>query len=339
MKRFFDSLVPPSSGTRFPALDGLRGVACLSVMFWHLGPIQKYLPFSDGRTAVAIFFVLSAFLLYYPSVCGKTMPALEYYKRRFWRIYPAYLLAIGCYLLVGLIDVQSIPSYLTFTHAWKPKLNNTWSLGPEVQFYVMLPIFVCLFSSWRKWLLIPVALCFWRLPWMISTLDIHNWPLLGAPFFFGMMAAHIVHRQYQKVALCAPLGIILLLTLSTWNKHHVSLLSDPLGLFASIGASLSIIGLASGKGICYRLFSSRPMRFLGISGYGIFLFCGPVAALLYAVTHHLLLAIYLTPFVTVIVGAISYLYVEAPMMRLGHSLRWPTKLPAAHKSPHSQATY
>lgn len=47
--RALPTLVTPSSGTRFAALDGLRGMACLGVMFWHLPAFHHRGPAASAR--------------------------------------------------------------------------------------------------------------------------------------------------------------------------------------------------------------------------------------------------------------------------------------------------
>lgn len=85
--RVLDNLVPPSSGQRFPALDGLRGLAALAVVVHH-APIVSALPGAQlGTTAVCVFFALSAFLLYSPWVRGKVPRVGDYYRRRAFRMY------------------------------------------------------------------------------------------------------------------------------------------------------------------------------------------------------------------------------------------------------------
>ena len=87
------------------------------------------------------------------------------------------------------------------------------------------------------------------------------------------------------------------------------------GLFSSAAVACAIAGLATAeKGACYRFFASRPVRSLGVCGYGIFLFHMPLFAVL---THwwgkpaSLMVGLPLT----LAMSLASYLYIEAPAMR------------------------
>jgi peptidoglycan/LPS O-acetylase OafA/YrhL len=165
------------SSKRIPELDGVRGIAILMVLLFHLSPAidnsQHWLVNSAisaarfGGTGVDLFFVLSGFL-----ICGilvDNRSAENYFKvfyvRRIFRIVPLYfLIALTFFTLsfawhhqiinapAWLMDV-SIPrwSYLTFTqNFWMARLKSlgsavlapTWSLAVEEQFYLVFPLMV-----------------------------------------------------------------------------------------------------------------------------------------------------------------------------------------------------
>lgn len=91
---------------RFPCFDGLRALAALSIVVVHVSAYSGADGLSGFRdllqrmdAGVAIFFVLSGFLLYRPFVAahlhGRAQPATRpYLWRRFLRIYPAYLVVL-----------------------------------------------------------------------------------------------------------------------------------------------------------------------------------------------------------------------------------------------------
>jgi len=94
--------------TRYRQLDSLRGVAALFVFFSHFFLIFKIdgsLTLSlearplgvliNGHSAVMFFFVLSGFVLSLPFISNeKPLNLAEFYIKRVFRIYPAYILAI-----------------------------------------------------------------------------------------------------------------------------------------------------------------------------------------------------------------------------------------------------
>ncbi len=167
---------------RLPGLDGLRGIACLLVFFyhlrWHARPSDE-VPLALGiggfdvewllrscDIGVAIFFVLSGLLLslpYWRSIldgvpCQSTR---DYLWRRFCRIAPAYYAVLvvvylvrgGTYTLHGAMDLFLHATFLHNSadfsyHSVQPVL---WTIGLEFQFYLLLPLIMAgLAIAWRK---------------------------------------------------------------------------------------------------------------------------------------------------------------------------------------------
>ena len=156
-----DALRPPPGNPRFPLVDGLRAVAALTVLVGHtsfmsgfngngvFGPIV-----SRFDVGVALFFVISGFLLYRPFVaarftCRPAPRVLRYARRRLLRIVPAYWLALTAlavwpglrgdvfghwniyYFFLQDLQIRYIQGGIT----------ATWSLCVEVQFYALLPFY------------------------------------------------------------------------------------------------------------------------------------------------------------------------------------------------------
>jgi peptidoglycan/LPS O-acetylase OafA/YrhL len=144
---------------RFPLFDSLRAVAALSVLFFHVAFVQ------DGFTnpdlarylvqlniGVAIFFLVSGFLLYRPFVAARfadePRPALVPYAiRRVFRIVPAYwvaLLLIAIWVNLPAVLDDPLP-YFGFAQVYEQVwlVNGygvAWTLCVEVTFYAMLPV-------------------------------------------------------------------------------------------------------------------------------------------------------------------------------------------------------
>ena len=82
---------------RYLALDGLRGIAAIFVVIYHMGAIESpSYPFSSAYLAVDLFFVLSGFVLShaYDAPLARGMPVSEFMARRFARLYPAYIFGL-----------------------------------------------------------------------------------------------------------------------------------------------------------------------------------------------------------------------------------------------------
>ena len=100
----------PSGLQRTLALDGLRGLAALTVLVWHVvdrlshGTLQgdgvlTHALADSGKVAVSLFFVLSGFLLARPLLAWllgqRERPSLPRFLRaRLLRIVPAWLLIV-----------------------------------------------------------------------------------------------------------------------------------------------------------------------------------------------------------------------------------------------------
>lgn len=148
-------------GGRFPALDGVRAIAALAVVLTHVGFQTGQSITGTGRTllsrldlGVAVFFVLSGFLLHRPqaaaTLAGRALPpVVPYLWRRALRVLPGYWLAVLAALLVlpqnhG-VGAGEWVRQLTLTQVYVDGtlpvgLTQMWSLATEVTFYLALPL-------------------------------------------------------------------------------------------------------------------------------------------------------------------------------------------------------
>jgi peptidoglycan/LPS O-acetylase OafA/YrhL len=158
---------------RAAAMDGLRGVAIGLVVWFHIWLISwqsatiplpgftlSLQPLAEtGFVGVELFFFLSGFCIFYPYARGlftdKHPPDyFEFYRRRWLKIVPSYLLAIAVLIAVGWQKYDSagqglrdVAFHLIFIHNWFAATMSSidgvlWSLGVEVQFYVLFPLIV-----------------------------------------------------------------------------------------------------------------------------------------------------------------------------------------------------
>ena len=169
-------------------LDGIRAVAILAVLTFHVSP--DVLP--GGFTGVDVFFVLSGYLItsiILTALNNERFSMREFYLRRFKRLVPNLLATIfGVYFLW----VQFMPASaarqaaqhglwalfsLSNIYIWKylggywgnsaesAPLTHTWSLGVEEQFYLFYPCALVLLAKFhprrlKVWLLTAAALSF-----------------------------------------------------------------------------------------------------------------------------------------------------------------------------------
>jgi peptidoglycan/LPS O-acetylase OafA/YrhL len=152
----------PDHGSRpLRELDGLRGLAALGVFLYHAAtpavPVSRHLwrLFGVLNAGVAVFFVLSGFLIYRPFAAAnierRAAPGLVSYSiRRVLRIYPAYLVCLVITWRLKLININGPVAFLK--HAalvdiyFPPNARGgvglpvSWSLQVEVAFYVFAPL-------------------------------------------------------------------------------------------------------------------------------------------------------------------------------------------------------
>jgi peptidoglycan/LPS O-acetylase OafA/YrhL len=146
---------------RFPLLDSVRAIAALSVLVFHASFWSNITltgswaaPFlSRLDVGVAIFFVLSGFLLYRPFVRshlnGTPAPrAVAYGWRRALRILPAYWLALTVIAIVipkpDTFEAGHAVVYYGFGQIYGDLvfggISQAWTLCVEVTFYALLPL-------------------------------------------------------------------------------------------------------------------------------------------------------------------------------------------------------
>jgi peptidoglycan/LPS O-acetylase OafA/YrhL len=149
---------------RFPLVDSVRAIAALTIFAYHVtfhhGLLDEGV-LSGWRgqlnIGVAIFFVVSGFLLYRPYASARydgapPPPLLPYAARRVLRIVPAYWVALPLVaLMLGLSDVL-LPHglvYFGFLQVYDREtivggIGPAWTLCIEVTFYAALPLFAVL---------------------------------------------------------------------------------------------------------------------------------------------------------------------------------------------------
>jgi peptidoglycan/LPS O-acetylase OafA/YrhL len=157
----------PARGFHFEGFDCLRAIAALAVALTHSAFISGFNirnntwgPYTArADVGVAVFFVISGFLLYRPFVLARfrqsSGPAtLPYFRRRFLRIFPAFWLVFTVVLLVpqfhGLTwqrpSTSGLIYHYTLTHIYfrdhvLGPVQQSWTLATEIAFYAFLPLY------------------------------------------------------------------------------------------------------------------------------------------------------------------------------------------------------
>lgn len=322
-----------------PALDGLRGVAILLVIFSH-----AHVPLFGGAfLGVDLFFVLSGFLITSLLLmeCAST-GALDYwrfYRRRFLRLMPALALFLSVYVVVapllwpGLDDVTQdawvsllyLADYGIAFFDSPGTLLHMWSLSVEEHFYLVWPPLLMLLvrfspkgAVWRPVAWLYLASWLWRLLWVARGQEFYEiffrfdtrasgllaGSLLAAlviekPAFIAWLRARMPH------ALWLPLAIPLLMGLG-WDNQGAMVWGITL---VELATMVLLVAVQQRAGVVYDMLSAPALVRLGTLSYGIYLWHYPVVRYFRA-DYSWPVVVALTLLVSTVLAALSFYTIE-----------------------------
>lgn len=345
---------------RFPALDGLRAIAALMVVFFHNnGP-----EILQGWIGVQVFFVLSGFLittlmLREEDRTGK-VSFKNFYTRRVFRILPVYFFVLGL-TLVGLVIAgkfltdppgSELPLYLTFFTEFGHggPYGHAWSLGIEQKFYLLWPIlaFSAIFVGKKAGFgrragltLVLMALSLLAVPFTVSA-DPRGWPSHYFSILIGCLLAIVMHYP-RGYALVKPLtrpwvaGVVaalfvvvhlLVASASTFLDHEHNRILGTIPGFVSVCppyvlAVAIVLPALIAPGIPQWLLSRRPMVFLGERSYSIYLvqtIAQGAVLVALPVAQGTGWQGFPVAVVAIVLAHFCYLWVEKPMIKRGQEI-------------------
>jgi peptidoglycan/LPS O-acetylase OafA/YrhL len=318
-------------------IDGLRAIAVLAVIFFHLG----YLP--GGYLGVDIFFAISGFLItsiVYREALGNRFSIVKFYLRRIRRIIPLVLFTTFAAMAVGVLvmlpdDLENLSqsviatnlfannilllittgNYWDVVNEYKP-LMHTWSLGVEEQFYLAYPLIFLLLNGKRSRGILPV----------LVALTIVSLSLF---LFAGTEAFRFYSIQYRFFELSlGGIGAIVFRERSFSSNYKVILLPILLLLLVvdlPIPAGLRLIlvviitvGLLVSDSPPHRinrwLLENKPMVGIGRISYSLYMWHQIVLAYTrYSITHDFTVLLSLGLIVIIMaVSVVSFYLVEQP---------------------------
>jgi peptidoglycan/LPS O-acetylase OafA/YrhL len=291
-----------------PDIDGLRAVAVLSILFFHVG--IKH--FGGGYVGVDIFFVISGYLI--TSIIVRELNAGEFsiarfYERRVRRILPALTVAVAATLLAGLVLLSPVQledlgrsatatsffssniffflgsGYFEGSSELKPLLH-TWSLAVEEQYYIMFPFLLMMIARYYSsrfgvWLvsvgLISLLACIFWTPFNGSAtfylIPFRAWELLIG----SVLALQLIPTLSGSAARNALsfVGLSMMLT-SVFVYTHDTPFPGAAAMLPTIGTAFVIHAGSGGKTFVNRALSVRPMVFVGLISYSLYLWHWPV---------------------------------------------------------------
>jgi len=329
-----------------PDIDGLRAVAVLSILFFHVG--IKH--FSGGYVGVDIFFVISGYLI--TSIIVRELGAgqfsiARFYERRVRRILPALTVVVVATLLAGLVllspaqladlgrsaTATSVFSsniffflgsgYFDGSSELKPLLH-TWSLAVEEQYYILFP-FLLMFIAKRHssrfgvWLIsvgiISLLACiYWT--GINGSATFYLIPFRAWELLIGSVLALQLLPKFEGAAarnVLSIVGLAMMLT-SVFVYTHDTLFPGAAALLPTLGTAFVIHAGAGGKTFVNRALSVRPMVFFGLISYSLYLWHWPIVvfAKQYLINEWTDLETGLILTVIVLLSTLSWRFVETP---------------------------
>lgn len=299
-------------------IDGLRALAVLVVVIFHLGTPG----FDGGFIGVDVFFVISGYLitgLILDRFSAGNFSFADFYLRRIRRLLPALLVTVGLTALAAalfltpydyrffsrsaLAALFSVSNLLFFSEAgyWdadsdlKPLLH-TWSLGVEEQFYLFWPALVILALHWggrrllHSFLVVTVVFGSAAAAYMTSidpAAAFYLFPFRMSQFALGALVPWICSRSPVR-SVGGRVGGTDLMALSGLACIAYSSVSfgaetafpGSAALVPSVGAALVLIAIrGEAPGILLAGLRHPVCVWLGKTSYSLYLVHWPIVAL------------------------------------------------------------
>jgi len=330
-------------------IDGLRAIAVIPVLLFHSGISL----FSGGFVGVDVFFVISGYLItsmLVQEIREGTFSIVSFYERRIRRIFPALFVVIGFSSIVSffvlmpsdfkefgksVVAASLFASNMLFLRsldyfaapAELAPLLHTWSLAVEEQFYISFPIFLFLVFRFfhARWIMsiVPIFI----LSFAASIWGVSNYPaaafylaptrawelMLGSLLAVGAFPS-TSNQLFRESFSIVGFGLIV------WSVITLSPdLSFPgwHALFPCVGAGLIIYSGIGGRSIVGRVLEKKPLVFLGLISYSLYLWNWVlIAAARYYLVRELSGAETAVLLVTsLVIATVSWHFIEKPFRR------------------------
>ena len=335
-------------------IQGLRGLAVLSVVVYHAG---VFLP--GGYLGVDIFFVISGFvitaLLLREYESTGTISLSGFYRRRIKRLLPALLLLVaitvpvGTFILspygasqnaiwtamasifgLGNLAIQYLSGGYFGDDASVNSFLHTWSLAVEEQFYLVFPsLFLLSLLIWRRVgsrrvlvsLVVLVSALSAGLLMAASALDL---PLesLG---IFGFYSPLVRAWEFGLGAIVALIGnelskrVAAASRLAGWGLVLTALFVPIDQNAIGIGALMATVGatllILAGKTSHDRFLESKTMVYLGDVSYSWYLWHWPLIVFSQVLFESYLVTVAVAA-ASLVPAALSYRYIETPLRKM-----------------------
>lgn len=333
----------------FGALDGLRALSVIAVIWHHTSGKPGPIFFSKGDFGVDFFFAISGFLittlLLRERRKNRRFSIRKFYIRRIFRIFPIYYLVLTLYVLLVVLTrretqegqsfLSNLPAFLTYTSNWFVGLSEgnrvtfyfAWSLATEEQFYLFWPPLLALL------LLIPA-----KVPWPVLTgigvlvavsqmailsgetaLPVVILGSLALPILLGAAAAIIFDNRSCFEVFSPVVGarwfspIVVLLMFISLAFETPEQITQVLMVLVVLSVCITERTLFHG------FLTARLLAYVGVISYGIYLMhmlCANTVRFLFTEDYGIHIFA-LTSLLTIAVAAVSFRIIESPILRFG----------------------
>lgn len=339
---------------RFSALDGLRGISVLAVIWCHVAGSHALNLLNQGNKGVDLFFAISGFLVT-SLLLGErrrtgSISLRKFFIRRTLRIFPLYYAVLSMYCVLVFLTLRgtpkatefwdNLPAFASYTSNWFVNLQDgaehgvtfyfAWSLATEEQFYLFWPPLLALLLWWRgrNWIAAGAAGVL-LLAQIVATsgggsgLAHAVVGSLAPSILFGVIFALLLNSRstfrllYPSLGhrFAPPVSLALLL---------VCLQFDAPGLLTRFLVAVLVVILCVREGTSFhRVLTWRPLAFVGSISYGIYLMHMLAANAARKALHHQegLSIFFLTVLIVVAMASLSFRFFEAPLLRLKDRFR------------------
>ena len=357
----------------YAGLDIVRAIAALSVLGLHVLSTRVSAPrtvlgaiVAQLGSGVAIFFVLSGYLLYRPFARATLAAVPLPDRRRFWgnrvrRIVPAYWTALTFYLVIGLVSVTPAmgPLCYAFLQAWvvhhqAEGIPPAWTLCSEMAFYLLLPFIAAKLDQRRgqhaalivRDLAVAIA-ALWVLRIIVVDIGTRIRPVIGEidvtlvgtldMFLIGMTLAVIVadpdlQRRALRVVprwrVAWPAALVLYLAVAApGSMYNIAQWSVIGRVWAMAIALLLIAPLVLRPHDAPSGSVAKAFAFLGLVSYGIYIWHYPLVTSLYHDGLASWARVVISVAAAIAIGIASYFIVERRFLKTRKSQQPPMDAP------------
>lgn len=293
--------------------------------------------FLRANVGVSYFFILSGFIMIVAYHKKDKIDYLEFYRNRFARIYPLYIVGLLLYAVTKYsnFSVYRVIVYLLGIQSWIPGdalvLNFPgWSISVEFLFYLLFPLLYNHFYYRNNKSIWIAAVLIWVITQVFSNLYVnstmyegphtkshefsHYFPLLHInEFLVGNLAGLFFVKNFKEKNYDVPIvlvftAVLLSLIFIPLNFHN--------GLMAVLFIPLIML-ISCNKGKITKLFSLQPLEYLGEISYAIYIVHIPVLYILREIVKKYSLGIDTVFFLYIIVllasSSLFYQFIEKPL--------------------------